>query len=123
MSDYNGWTNYETWNVALWLDNDQGTYEMMREWAVEVWGGVKDTMVVSYLTREERAIRLLADLIQEWVEDNNPLKEGASMYSDILSANLHEVNWGEIAKGQIEEVDKEAEVTPAELKEAMKERQ
>src|SRR5215472_14793526 len=19
---YNGWTNYETWNVALWLDND-----------------------------------------------------------------------------------------------------
>ena len=19
---YNGWTNYETWNVKLWLDND-----------------------------------------------------------------------------------------------------
>ena len=22
MSEYNGWTNYETWQCALWLDND-----------------------------------------------------------------------------------------------------
>lgn len=28
---YNGWKNYETWNVALWLDNDQGTYNETRE--------------------------------------------------------------------------------------------
>jgi len=23
---YNGWKNYETWNVALWLANDRPTY-------------------------------------------------------------------------------------------------
>ena len=23
---YNGWSNYETWNFKLWLDNDEDTY-------------------------------------------------------------------------------------------------
>ncbi len=27
---YNGWANYETWNVALWMDNDETSYEFAR---------------------------------------------------------------------------------------------
>ena len=28
---YNGWKNYETWNVALWIQNDEGFYNVARE--------------------------------------------------------------------------------------------
>ena len=46
---FNGWTNYQTWNVALWLGNDEGLYHMARGYArhgykslshqlVEAWG-------------------------------------------------------------------------------------
>lgn len=28
---YNGWANYETWNVALWIQNDYTTYKIARK--------------------------------------------------------------------------------------------
>ena len=29
-TEYSGWTNYETWNVGLWLNGEQGLYEIAR---------------------------------------------------------------------------------------------
>ena len=30
-TEYNGWTNYETWNVALWIGNDEGLYNIAKQ--------------------------------------------------------------------------------------------
>ena len=29
-TEYNGWTNYETWNAALWIGSDEGLYDIAR---------------------------------------------------------------------------------------------
>lgn len=32
MTGYNGWTNWATWNVELWLDNDEPLYREKQRW-------------------------------------------------------------------------------------------
>ena len=89
---YNGWTNYETWNANLWIDNDWQLSEQCAMIAGDLFGSYEDKDKMSYL---------LGQRIQEIFEENQP-ELPASFYSDVLNASMREVNWTEIASHYIE---------------------
>ena len=63
---YNGYTNYQTWNIALWIDNDQGLHEQVQEWddvyALSNW--LKDYFTPTRRRMFDRAF----DAILLWID-------------------------------------------------------
>ena len=90
---YQGWVNYETWAVSLWIDNDQSTYRYWRE----VAEACKAEGAGRVLSAEENAVYLLANALKREIENDAP-DLGASPYADLLGTALSEVDWFEIAK-------------------------
>jgi hypothetical protein len=88
--EYNGWTNYETWVVKLWIDNEEGSYNYWREIAGEA--AVSCTKL--------QAIRNVADALKEQHEEDAPEVQG--VFADLISAAMSEVNWYEIAENMVE---------------------
>lgn len=116
---YNGWTNYETWAVSLWLDNDQGTYDYWREKAQEMREEAPTSRQVSkgIWSAAEAEKFNLADQLKEEITDSAPLDD-ANCYTDLLNAALSEVNWAEIAGNILESLP---EPEPEEAEEEAKE--
>jgi hypothetical protein len=97
---YNGWTNYETWNVNLWIDNEQSSQEYWREQADEVYAETVDHPDHPLMEIDNQAAFELSQRIKADYEDNAPTVSGA--YADLLNGALSEVNWYEIAKHMID---------------------
>jgi len=81
---YEGWTNYETWAVNLWLLNDAGDYEYWLEMAGTTY---KEAEKSKYLSKKEEATITLADFMKESIEEFNPVTD-ASLYSDLMSSAI-----------------------------------
>lgn len=101
--EYNGWYNYETWCVNLWLTNEEFTNSHWHAVAKAMFKRAT-TKHESYLTISEQARYDLAKLLQSEIEESIP-DLGASMFADLLSASLSEVNWSDIANAFLEEVE------------------
>jgi len=78
--EYQGWHNYETWVVALWIDNEQ----CLQEEIFDIGRACSDPAA-------------FADMIKEFIDELAPDLE-ASMFSDLLNSALGEVDWFELAR-------------------------
>jgi hypothetical protein len=84
---YSGWSNYDTWNFKLWLDNSQASQEM-------IFNFVKNAIVFNKKSAD--AIHKIRTLLEQYALENAPeLPNG--FYSDVLSASIRSVNYYQIA--------------------------
>ena len=100
--EYNGWTNRETWAVALWLNNDGGLYDMSQDYAKSALEEHPESGAV-YCLEES-----LENLFDEAFSDLDEMTQtGLTMMRDIGS--LYRVNWREIAGNIISELKTQEE--------------
>ena len=108
---YNGWTNYETWVVNLWMDNNEGSYDYWREIAEDIYHNQAEEQ--KHFSKMDDAVVILADRLKNDHEEAKDeilenMKLNASLWADLLGAALAETNWREIAEHLLEDVEVEA---------------
>lgn len=74
--EYQGWANWETWNVALWFGNDEGLYYAVREHP------------------QRFTARSAKDFVMELLPDGTPDFQNRAEGRD----EYRRVRWGEIAR-------------------------
>lgn len=97
---YNGWANYETWNVTLWIGGDEGIYAFVRNGLADLLECATDN---SWENVSETDLR-------ELVRDSfgsNKTPDGVSVMNPALDwseiiAYLHEVAQSENILNQTE---------------------
>lgn len=101
---YNGYPNYETWTVSLWMDNDRSSCDHYRALAQAV-SEQKRVANTDHLTKSQADAVLLAQLLKDDFTDASPLSDAVTVYSDLLDAALSEVDWCWIARSLVEETE------------------
>ena len=106
---YNGWTNYETWCVNLWIGNEEGSFTYWGEKAEELVRTDPDDLLPSWCkdgwpswhSPDQERVARLADAMKEEIEAEGLDTVSEGLFADLLGAALSEVEWLEIAEGFI----------------------
>lgn len=95
-SGYQGWKNYETWNAALWINNDQSMYEYLQE-------------EITQLREDEEepgdVVHELAGTMKNQMENmyDDYAADLPGPLADLLTAAMGEIDWREIAQSFLED--------------------
>lgn len=101
---YNGYKNYETWNVALWIDNDETLQAIVNETA----NNYINEPSCNKLTGNDNTVYSFAKYLENLVDENMPTMEN-SMYLDSLTNALKDVDYMELAELYLQNAKSEAE--------------
>ena len=100
---YNGHTNYETWNFALWEDSDY-----WNERAQECYDNATSD---KHFTRLEQAKLDLRDVIQDYIDELQEMQETpvTGFFADILGAAIQRIDTFDLADTWMSDVEEEEE--------------
>lgn len=111
-AQYNGWNNYETWCVALWLGNEESSHTYWAERAQEIVNtidaGTRFGTLAHLFSNEDAQVAELAAELQESHDQERPDMGG--VFLDLLTSALSSVDWREIARSYISECGQPASV-------------
>lgn len=93
--EYNGWTNRETWATALHINNDEGLYGTVQDWAVSN---------IEEQESESEAVTVLAESIEDFVTELVESDWDGVKYMRYDIGSLWRVNWREVAQSFISEM-------------------
>ena len=100
-NEYNGWSNYETWCVKLWIDNEQ---HLQEHWLERAGAALEEG---------EGARNLLAAELREWLDDQcgdaAEQLEGYGMLIDLLRSAMSEADAYEVAESFLDDARELAE--------------
>lgn len=105
---YNGWANYQTWAVILWLENDRGTYESVLELTRDT---ISEESTSEYWSVEQsnryNVADAIKDQVEEWTTDEEMDENShgmvlAGLGRDLMGYALACVDWHEIADAWID---------------------
>jgi hypothetical protein len=91
---YNGWTNWETWNFKLWLDNSEDSYKAIIYLAEEVEESEEGPFTLS---------KELESLANDLCEESVRFESG--FFADVCNSAIRKVNFYEIAEAYLEELE------------------
>lgn len=96
--------NYETFSIAVMLDNERSSYERWKETAKDIQEAAPNMPQVKdgIWTAEEAALFTLEDTLKAYYQETHPMQNN-SVWSMLLNGALSRVNWREVAENILAE--------------------